>query len=113
MAITTAHSTEIIGASIPAGEAVLVAKTLEDALRGVLLLAMLVLAIPRSHSSMNPVKPSSFGRRTGAVRRYPGGTENSSIFLTLSRETPKWRAAARSLIPSRHARRTLRYSSTV
>ena len=44
---------------------------------------------------------------------YPGGTENASIFLTLSRETPKWRAAARSLIPSRHARRTLRYSSTV
>ena len=31
---------------VPAGEAVLVAKTLEDALRGVLLLAMLVLAIP-------------------------------------------------------------------
>ena len=62
---------------------------------------------------MSPVNPSSFGRRTGAVRRYPGGTENSSIFLTLSREIPKWRAAARSLIPSRHARRTLRYSSTV
>ena len=69
------------------------------------------LRSPRSHSSMNPVKPSSFGWRTGAVRRYPGGTENSSIFLTLSREIPKWRAAARSLIPSRHARRTLRYSS--
>ena len=60
---------------------------------------------------MSPVNPSSFGRRTGAVRRYPGGTQNVSIFLTLSRETPKWRAAARSLIPSRHARRTLRYSS--
>ena len=43
----------------------------------------------------------------------PGRTENASIFLTLSRETPKWRATARSLIPSRHARRTLRYSSTV
>ena len=34
------------------------------------------LRSPRSHSSMSPVNPSSFGRRTGAVRRYPGGTEN-------------------------------------
>ena len=85
---------------VPTGEVVLVAKTLEDALRGVPLLAMVLLAIPRSHSSISPVNPSSFGRRTGAVRRYPGGTENASIFLTLSRETPKWRAAARSLIPS-------------
>ena len=75
---------------LPAGEPVLVAKTLEDALRGVPLLAMVVLGIlPSSHSSMSPVNPSSFGRRTGAERRYPGGTENSSIFLTLSRETPK------------------------
>ncbi len=32
--------------------------------------------------------PSSFGRFTGAVRRYPGGTENANIFRTLSRETP-------------------------
>ena len=31
---------------VPAGEAVLLAKTLEDALRGVPLLAMLVLSIP-------------------------------------------------------------------
>ena len=31
----------------------------------------------------------------------------------LSREIPTWCAAARSLIPFRHARRTLRYSSTV
>ena len=36
-----------------------------------------------------------------------------SIFRTLSRDTPKCLAAARSLIPSRHAKRTLRYSSTV
>ena len=50
---------------------------------------------------MISVNPSSFGRLTGADRRYPGGTEKLSIFLTLSREIPKWRAAARSLMPSR------------
>ena len=29
-----------------------------------------------SHCSISPVNSSSFGRRTGAVRRSPGGTEN-------------------------------------
>src|SRR5271169_5956953 len=62
---------------------------------------------------MISVNPSSFGRLIGAVRRYPGGTEKPSIFLTLSREIPKGRAASRPLIPSRQARRTFRYSSTV
>jgi hypothetical protein len=38
---------------------------------------------------MISVNPSSFGRLTGAVRRYPGGTEKLSIFFTLSREIPK------------------------
>ena len=38
--------------------------------------------------------PSSFGRLTGADRRYPAGTENLSIFFTLSREIPKWRRRA-------------------
>ena len=38
---------------------------------------------------MIPVKASSFGRLTGAVRRYPGGTENAIILLTLSREMLK------------------------
>ena len=57
---------------------------------------------------MISVNPSSFGRLTGADLRYPGGTEKLSIFLTLSREIPKWRAAARSLMPSRQARRTFR-----
>ena len=53
---------------------------------------------------MSPVNPSSFGRRTGAVRRYPDGTENSSIFLTLSRGIPKWRAAVRAHpVPARQA----------
>src|SRR5271169_1378278 len=62
---------------------------------------------------MISVNPSSFGRLIGAVRRYPGGTEKPSIFLTLSREIPNRRAASRALIPSRWARRTFRYSSTV
>ena len=38
---------------------------------------------------MTSANPSSFGRLTGADRRYPGGTEKLSIFFTLSRETPK------------------------
>src|SRR5271169_4983430 len=62
---------------------------------------------------MISVNPSSFGRLIGAVRRYPGGTEKLSIFFTLSREIPNRRAASRALIPSRWARRTFRYSSTV
>ena len=51
--------------------------------------------------------------RARRAEGYPGGTENCSIFRTLSRDTPKCLAAVRSLIPSRHAKRTLRYSSTV
>ena len=62
---------------------------------------------------MMSVNPSSFGRLIDAVRRYPGVTEKLSIFFTLSREIPKWRAAARPLIPSAQARRTFRYRSTV
>jgi hypothetical protein len=66
-----------------------------------------------SHGSMIPVNPSSFGRLTYARRRYPGGAEKLSIFFTLSRATPECRAATHSLIPSRDARRTFQYSSTV
>jgi hypothetical protein len=62
---------------------------------------------------MIPVNPSSFGRFTGAVRRYPGGTENARILRTLSREMLKCRAASRWLMPSAQARRTFRYMSTV
>jgi len=43
---------------------------------------------------MIPVK-FSFGRFTGAVRRFPGGTENAIILATLSREMLKCRAASR------------------
>ncbi len=49
---------------------------------------------------MIPVKASSFGRRTGCARRYPGGRRERSILRTVSRANPKRRAAARSLNPS-------------
>ena len=62
---------------------------------------------------MIPLNPSSFGRFTGAVRRYPGGTENAIILRTLSREMLKFRAASRWLMPSAQASRTFRYMSTV
>ena len=59
-----------------------------------------------SQASMIPVNPSSLGRLIAAWRRYPGGTEKLSIFLTLSREIPKCSAAARALMPSAQAKRT-------
>ena len=62
---------------------------------------------------MIPVNASSFGRFTGAVRRYPGGTETAIILATLSREMLKCRAASRWLMPSAQASRTFRYKSTV
>ncbi len=85
----------------------LIAQPLEHPLRRVPLLGALDES-SRSHWSMISVNPSSFGRLTGADRRYPGGTEKLSIFLMLSRETPKCRAASRWLMPSRQARRTFR-----
>ena len=42
----------------------------------------------------------SFGRLGGALRRYPGGTENDSILRTVLRSTPNTREASRVLIPS-------------
>src|SRR5271170_5757268 len=63
---------------------------------------------------MVPIQASSLGRRTGCSRRYPGGTAYRSIFRTVSRASPNWRAASRSLILSTTtARRTRAYSSTV
>src|SRR5271156_5756833 len=56
---------------------------------------------------------SSFGRAGGRLRRYPGGTENASIFATVRGSMPNRRAASRRLIPSTYtARRTCPYSST-
>ena len=49
---------------------------------------------------MIPVNGSSFGRAGGRLRRYPGGTENASIFATVRGSIPKRRAAARGLKPS-------------
>ncbi len=48
---------------------------------------------------------SSFGRTTGFVRRYPGGSENRHIFETVSRLRPKTRAASRRLFPSTKTKR--------
>src|SRR5271166_3478675 len=63
--------------------------------------------------SMIPTNGSSFGRAGGRLRRYPGGTENASIFATVRGSIPNRRAASRRLIPSTYtARRTCTYSST-
>ena len=45
---------------------------------------------------MIPVNASSFGRRRGMLRRYPGGTENDSIVL---RPNPNTREASRGVHP--------------
>ena len=49
---------------------------------------------------MTPVKGSSLGLLGGDCRRYPGGTENTSILRTVSRWSPNTREASRMLIPS-------------
>lgn len=49
---------------------------------------------------MIPINGSSFGRTGGRLRRYPGGTENASIFATVRGSIPKRRAASRRLTPS-------------
>src|SRR5438270_13352879 len=62
---------------------------------------------------MIPTNGASVGRAGGLLRRYPGGTENDSIFATVRGSMPKRRAASRLLIPSiRTAKRTFAYSST-
>src|SRR6202158_4138388 len=61
---------------------------------------------------MIPTNGSSLGRAGGLLRRYPGGTENASIFATVRGSSPNRRAASRRLIPSTYtARRTCPYSS--
>src|SRR4029077_13426163 len=62
---------------------------------------------------MIPMNGSNFGRVGGRLSRYPGGTENASIFATVRGSMPNRRAASRRLIPSTYtARRTCPYSST-
>src|SRR6202158_5675929 len=62
---------------------------------------------------MIPTNGSSLGRAGGRLRRYPGGTENASIFATVRGSIPNRRAASRRLSPSTYtARRTCPYSST-
>jgi len=92
--------------------AVLVAQTLEDPLRRVPLLPRPALTLFQDPVAV-PVSGSSFGRAGGRLRRYPGGTENDSIFATVRGSIPKRRAASRLLIPSiRTAKRTFAKSST-
>ena len=63
---------------------------------------------------MISVKGASFGRFGGWRRRYPGGSECRSIFLTVSRAMPNRLAASRWLRPSTwQASRTRRYRPTV
>ena len=63
---------------------------------------------------MTPVKGFSLGLLGGDCRRYPGGTENTSILRTVSRWSPNTREASRMLIPSTiTALRTRRYTSTL
>ena len=50
---------------------------------------------------MTPVKASSFGRRIGCARRYPGGRRYRSILRTVSRASPK-RLRRRALAQSLH-----------
>ena len=90
-----------------------VAKALEDTLRRVVL-----LTVNRSVLLQNTVddirEGASFGRFGGWRRRYPGGSECRSIFLTVSRAMPNRLAASRWLRPSTwQASRTRRYRSTV
>ena len=47
--------------------------------------------------SMIPTNGSSLGRAGGWLRRYPGGTENTSIFATVRGSIPKRRAASHRL----------------
>ena len=63
--------------------------------------------------SMIPVNGPSFGRLGGALRRYPGGTENDSILRTVLRESttkhPRGLAGAHPLDttrPPNHVRTT-------
>jgi Resolvase, N terminal domain len=89
-----------------------VPQPLEDPLRGMLLLGRLPLIFLQDRVN-DPTNGSSFGRAGGRLRRYPGGTENASIFATVRGSIPNRRAASRRLIPSTYtARRTCPYSST-
>ena len=91
-------------------------RRISDALLDELLVGQNPSEVFRDGSLIDDLKKAVAERALDAEMEAHLGREREQItgnFLTLWRETPKWRAAARSLIPSRHARRTLRYSSTV
>ena len=88
---------------VPAGEAVLVAKTLEDPLRGVPLLAMLVLAIPPQplvDESGKPIELRTAHRRRAPVPRRNAEREHLPHALARDPEMARRRALAHR-VPAR------------
>jgi hypothetical protein len=96
-----------------AREPVLVPEPLKNPLRRMPLLLQLAFVVLQDLvDDRNERIELRTGRRL-CERRYPGGTECSSIFATVLRSIPKRRAAALLLIPSTwHARRTRCIAST-
>ena len=58
------------------------------------------IAIRLRSASITGSSGPNFGFSGGFVRVYPGGNENRHIFSTVSRFSPKTRAASRRLCPS-------------
>ena len=85
---------------VAARETVLVPEAVEDALRSVPLLAVAGPIVFQDPIDDSRERDPAFGRLGGALRRYPGGTENDSILRTVLRSTPNTREASRVLIPS-------------
>jgi hypothetical protein len=81
----------ILDDGVAAGEPVLVPQPIKNPLGRVTLLAVLasVIAQPLVDDLDKPVQLRPLDRRRPPIPRYPGGTENRSIFFTLSREIPK------------------------
>ena len=77
----------------------------KDPLRGMLLFRRPSLVLLQDPID-DPAECASFGRAVGRLRRYPGGTENASIFATPSSCRSRT-AASRRLSPSTYtAQRT-------
>ena len=88
---------------VPAGEVVLVAKTLEDALRGVPPLAMVLLAIPPQpliDESGKPIELRTAHRRRASVPRRNGEREHLPHALARDPEMARRRALAHP-VPAR------------
>src|SRR3954466_13509869 len=95
----TTHQNIVLHDRQPAGITVLVTQALKDPLRRVPLLRRTALVLLQDLID-DRHKASSLGRFGGWRRRYPGGTENDSIFATVRGSMPNRRAASRRLSPS-------------